>query len=86
MDNGDGRKLLITDAVTLAQNLFEQTFDLRSLLIESHVAMVVTGALVGFPCVGILPKVTVDIQRVALPDFNRQCLSPSVNNTIKQWF
>lgn len=81
MDNGDGRRTqLVSSTLIAAQNLFQQTFDIKSLLIETQVATTLSVTLLAYPCFGLLPKVAVDIQIVTLPSLDMPCLSPALRN------
>lgn len=71
---------MVGDTLIAAQNLYEQTFDVQTLLIETYVATSLTVSLPGYPCFGLLPKVAVDIQIVALPSLDVPCLSPALRN------
>ena len=68
-----------------AQQLYEETFLLRAALVEAHVATVIKTALVGFPCFGVKPQVTVDIQLVSFSSLNTQCLPPTFRDIIAGW-
>lgn len=80
-DNGDGRRTqLISSTLIAAQNLFQETFDVQSLLIQTHVATTLSVTLLAYPCFGLLPKVAVDIQIVTLPSLDMPCLSPALRD------
>ncbi len=71
---------MVSGTVLAAQSLFQDTFEIKSLLMETQVATTISAILLAYPCFGLLPKVTVDIGVVTLPSLDMPCISPALRS------